>query len=60
MVRLQPGCPFAPRCGYVQEVCRQQMPSLVSLAPDHWCACHFPISKAELDLAEQPVIEEKA
>ena len=56
------GCPravpFAPRCDYCQELCRQQMPPLDEVAPSHWCACHFPVAKAELDLAGELVIEE--
>ncbi|SES24019.1 oligopeptide transport system ATP-binding protein [Tranquillimonas rosea] len=30
MSRLGPGCPFAPRCLLVREVCRETMPPLVS------------------------------
>jgi oligopeptide/dipeptide ABC transporter ATP-binding protein len=53
-VRLQPipgqpavaigpprGCRFAPRCEYVQEVCRQSEPPLVELEPGHLSACWF-------------------
>jgi len=60
MLRLPPGCPFAPRCSYVQELCHQEMPALVEVAPGHWCACHFPVSGADLDLVEQVAFEEKA
>ncbi len=34
------GCPFAPRCGYVQEVCRTKTPELAPLNQDHVVACH--------------------
>jgi oligopeptide transport system ATP-binding protein len=39
--RLPPGCPFAPRCDYVQDVCRREFPPLVALTPDHDSLCHF-------------------
>jgi oligopeptide transport system ATP-binding protein len=33
------GCPFAPRCEYVQEKCIQQNPALREVAPGHKIAC---------------------
>lgn len=41
VAHLQPGCPFAPRCDYVQEVCRREFPPLVQLNADHYSLCHF-------------------
>ncbi len=51
-VRLQPiegtppdmlvkpaGCPFAPRCPYVAEICREENPELVSVGAYHKAAC---------------------
>lgn len=37
---LPPGCPFAPRCNYVSERCRQEMPALESIGDGHLRACH--------------------
>jgi peptide/nickel transport system ATP-binding protein len=34
-----PGCYFNPRCRYAQEICRQQTPELVEIAPGHFAAC---------------------
>ncbi len=36
---LPAGCPFAPRCDYVQPICREQMPPRFSLTPSHQAAC---------------------
>jgi peptide/nickel transport system ATP-binding protein len=36
-----PGCPFAPRCPQVKDVCRQVMPAVSTLKPDHWVKCHL-------------------
>jgi oligopeptide transport system ATP-binding protein len=39
--RLPPGCPFAPRCDYVREICRKELPPFVALTPQHHSLCHF-------------------
>lgn len=36
-----PGCPFAPRCAHVMDVCRQVMPEKTILSADHWVRCHL-------------------
>ncbi len=36
-----PGCPFAPRCVFAEDICREQDPPLVEIEPAHWSACHF-------------------
>jgi peptide/nickel transport system ATP-binding protein len=35
------GCPFHPRCPYVQDICKQDMPELKEYRPGHFAACHF-------------------
>jgi peptide/nickel transport system ATP-binding protein len=39
-----PGCPFAPRCPDVQDMCTRENPVLVQRGTDatHVCACHVP------------------
>ncbi len=34
-----PGCPFAPRCGFVEARCRTDAPALLEVAPAQWAAC---------------------
>ncbi len=41
VARLPPGCPFAERCGYVQEICRIEYPPFVQINEDHHSLCHF-------------------
>jgi peptide/nickel transport system ATP-binding protein len=36
-----PGCLFHPRCRYVQERCKTEVPELRELKPDHFVSCHF-------------------
>ena len=38
---LPSGCPFAPRCEKVQDICRREFPPLIQLAPGHESLCHF-------------------
>jgi oligopeptide/dipeptide ABC transporter ATP-binding protein len=35
------GCPFAPRCEYVFDLCREQAPPMVEVMPGHWARCHL-------------------
>ena len=45
VMRLPPGCPFAPRCDYAQAgTCDRTAPSLREVAPGHRAACHFDIT----------------
>ena len=36
---LPPGCPFADRCPYVMERCRQEYPAAFQVSPGHQSAC---------------------
>ncbi|RME58509.1 ABC transporter ATP-binding protein [Candidatus Parcubacteria bacterium] len=39
LYRKPTGCPFAPRCQWVQEKCLNENPSLVEIEPGHRVAC---------------------
>jgi oligopeptide transport system ATP-binding protein len=41
VAHLPPGCPFAPRCDRVQEICHREFPPFVQLTADHCSLCHF-------------------
>ena len=41
VAHLKPGCPFAPRCERVEDICRREFPPFVQLTPDHYSLCHF-------------------
>jgi peptide/nickel transport system ATP-binding protein len=36
-----PGCPFAPRCAQVMDVCHRSMPDVQYLSAGHWVRCHL-------------------
>ena len=48
-----PGCLFHPRCRYVQDRCKTEVPELREIKPDHYAACHF---AGELELKGVAVI----
>ncbi|RMG89571.1 MAG: ATP-binding cassette domain-containing protein [Chloroflexi bacterium] len=33
------GCPFAPRCRFVVDKCKEEIPPLIPVAPQHYTAC---------------------
>jgi oligopeptide transport system ATP-binding protein len=35
------GCNFNTRCPKVMQVCYEQEPEFIEIAPGHWCACHL-------------------
>ena len=39
VIHLPPGCAFNPRCGYVQESCRVDVPELVAAGEGRSFAC---------------------
>jgi len=39
LIALPPGCPFAPRCDYVIDKCREENPLLEPVGPNHIIAC---------------------
>ncbi len=38
---LPQGCPFASRCEFCTDICREQKPALKEVAPGHFVACHI-------------------
>ncbi len=36
---LPPGCTFAPRCAFADDLCRAQFPAYEQKRPGHWAAC---------------------
>ena len=35
------GCYFHPRCRYVQDICKEQLPAFEEVTPGHYALCHF-------------------
>ncbi|MCL1819627.1 MAG: ATP-binding cassette domain-containing protein [Oscillospiraceae bacterium] len=45
-VNPPPGCKFHTRCQYAAERCKTDVPEWRELRPNHWVACHFPVSES--------------
>jgi peptide/nickel transport system ATP-binding protein len=41
LINIPPGCPFAPRCSKVMEICQRVKPALLSTDENHLVACHL-------------------
>lgn len=48
LLNLPAGCPFAPRCTHVQEICLQQNPILIEVAKAHQVACWLDLNTGRL------------
>ncbi|MCQ0988926.1 ABC transporter ATP-binding protein [Jiella marina] len=42
LIRPPTGCPFHPRCRFVEDRCRRERPPLAEVAPGRQAACWFP------------------
>jgi peptide/nickel transport system ATP-binding protein len=47
MIFLPRGCPFHPRCPYVMDVCKQEVPPLLPSNGHHSSACHLTLAEKE-------------
>jgi len=48
LIGLPKGCPFAPRCRFVVDQCRQENPPLIAVAPNHEIACWVNVQTGDL------------
>ncbi|MFD4293500.1 ABC transporter ATP-binding protein [Rhodococcus sp. NPDC058532] len=57
LLHLEPGCRFAPRCGYVRDRCRTEEPLLhLDDRREHPAACHFPLGPSHPDSSTTELI----
>jgi peptide/nickel transport system ATP-binding protein len=47
LIYVPPGCAFHPRCPYVMDVCRTEVPPLLPSSGNHAAACHLPLAEKE-------------
>lgn len=43
-IDLIQGCKFCARCKYARPICREQVPELREVEPEHFVCCHFPLA----------------
>ncbi len=60
LISLPPGCPFAPRCAYVMDRCRTEVPPLAAVGTDasHLSACWLPHDMAARNELRRKVVGE--
>jgi peptide/nickel transport system ATP-binding protein len=56
LIFVPPGCPFHPRCPYVMDVCRTEVPPLLSEDGAHASACHLPLAEKERIFSEEVAV----
>lgn len=44
------GCPFHPRCPFATEKCKKEVPEYVEILPNHFVACHHPLTKEDTNV----------
>jgi peptide/nickel transport system ATP-binding protein len=57
LIFVPPGCPFHPRCPYVMDVCRTEVPPLLSEDGVHASACHLPLAEKERIFQEDVAVK---
>jgi oligopeptide transport system ATP-binding protein len=48
LIKLPKGCPFAARCKFVQDICRNENPELRDVSVGHRVACWFDLKAGEI------------
>jgi peptide/nickel transport system ATP-binding protein len=53
LIHVPPGCSFHPRCPYVMDVCKVDVPALLPVDGHHASACHLSLADKERIRAEE-------
>jgi peptide/nickel transport system ATP-binding protein len=53
-IHKPPGCPFHPRCPYVQDRCRTERPAPVRVTAGRQVSCHFPLVETPAQQGSRP------
>jgi peptide/nickel transport system ATP-binding protein len=53
LIYVPPGCPFNPRCPYVMDICKTEIPPLLPSDGHHASACHLTLAEKERIFHEQ-------
>ncbi len=57
LIHVPPGCPFNPRCPYVMDICRTEIPLLIPSDGHHASACHLPLSEKERIVKQEVLVQ---
>jgi peptide/nickel transport system ATP-binding protein len=53
LIYVPPGCPFNPRCPYVMDICKTEVPPLLPSDGHHASACHLSLGEKERIFEEE-------
>jgi peptide/nickel transport system ATP-binding protein len=56
LINVPPGCSFHPRCPYVMDVCKVEVPPLLPVDGHHASACHLSLADKERIRAEEVLV----
>ena len=56
LIFLPTGCPFNPRCPYVFDLCKKEVPALVPSDGKHASACHLALEEKERIFREEVMV----
>ena len=56
LIFVPSGCPFHPRCPYVMDVCKVEVPELLSEDGKHASACHLPLAEKQRIFNEEVAV----
>jgi peptide/nickel transport system ATP-binding protein len=58
LINVPSGCAFHPRCPYVMDVCRTEVPELLPANGHHASACHLSLSEKERIVKEEVLVHQ--
>jgi len=58
LIFVPPGCPFHPRCPYVFDRCRTEVPQLLPVDGHHASACHLSLEDKERIFKEEVLVRQ--
>ena len=56
LIFVPPGCPFNPRCPYVMDICKTEVPPLLPANGHHASACHLTLQDKERIFREEVAV----
>src|SRR5919108_28500 len=56
LIFVPPGCPFHFRCLYVMDICKVEVPELLTADGKHSSACHLPLAEKERIFREEVAV----
>jgi peptide/nickel transport system ATP-binding protein len=57
LIFVPPGCPFHPRCRHVMDICKTEVPPLLSEDGRHASACHLTLAEKERIFSEEVAVQ---